>query len=428
MSAASSAPVSPDSSTTAGAVFGDSPEQPLKPPVSEGRILFWMCVLIGVNQLGFGAMIPVLPLYAQSFGVSQFDIGLAVAVYGAARFVVAVPTGQLADWLGRRPALALGGVVSAVGNLWSAVADTYPEFIIARFVSGGGAALVLTAGAVVLADITTPERRGRMMAMYQGTFLFAVGIGPLPGGLLAEHYGLATPFYAYAALAIVAGLVAWFAVAETRDFGGGSSKTSGMRMSLRHQLGTLMRQSGFRLVSLVGLIHALTRTGGLFAIVPLLGHDRIGLSASQIGFGMALGSLMGLLVSYPAGVLADRYGRKMVIVPATVVTGIAMGMFSIAPGYTMFIAACVLWSMAGAAGASGPAAYAADCAPPGMNAAAMSSFRSISDLGYVIGPIALGWLADAAGVTVAVGCCALMLVLVAITFGVFAPETHRRRS
>ena len=88
-----------------------------RPPLGDVRILVWMCVLIGINQLGFGSVVPVLPLYARSFGVSQAAIGLSIAVYGLARFLVAVPVGQLSDRLGRRPAFALGGLVTAAGNL-----------------------------------------------------------------------------------------------------------------------------------------------------------------------------------------------------------------------------------------------------------------------------------------------------------------------
>src|SRR5207245_10443025 len=89
------------------------------PPLARGetRILVWMCVLIGVNQLGFGSVVPVLPLYARSFGASQTAIGLAIAVYGLARFLVAVPVGQLADRVGRRAATALGGLVTAARHL-----------------------------------------------------------------------------------------------------------------------------------------------------------------------------------------------------------------------------------------------------------------------------------------------------------------------
>src|SRR5438045_4355152 len=73
------------------------------------RVLVWMCVLIAVNQLGFGSVVPVLALYARSFGVTQSAIGLAIAVYGLARFLVAMPVGRLTDVVGRRTALALGG-------------------------------------------------------------------------------------------------------------------------------------------------------------------------------------------------------------------------------------------------------------------------------------------------------------------------------
>ncbi len=69
----------------------------------EHRVLAWMCVLVAVNQLGFGAMVPSLPLYARSFGVAASAIGLAVAVYGLARFLSALPAGHLSDRLGRRP-------------------------------------------------------------------------------------------------------------------------------------------------------------------------------------------------------------------------------------------------------------------------------------------------------------------------------------
>ena len=76
---------------------------------TERRILLWMCLLVAVNQIGFGAVVPALPLYAKSFGVSASAIGLAVGVYGLARFLIALPAGQMADRLGRRPTIALGG-------------------------------------------------------------------------------------------------------------------------------------------------------------------------------------------------------------------------------------------------------------------------------------------------------------------------------
>ena len=392
----------------------------------ELRVLVWMCVLVAVNQLGFGAMVPSLALYAQSFGVAASAIGLAVAAYGLARFATALPAGQLSDQLGRRPTLAIGGLVSAFGNLWCAWASAYPEFIVARFVAGAGAGLILTTGQVVLADISTPERRGRMIAIYQGTFLFAVGIGPFPGGLLAEHYGLAAPFVAYGTASALATIVAWFAVQETRELSRSQVRAGdGPRPPFAEQLRVLLGKPGFALVSLISLMNAVVRTGGLFAIVPMLATALLGLTTGAIGFALMVGSVCGLVAAYPAGSLADRFGRKTVIVPATVMTGVSMLLFCFAPTYAWFVAACIAWGVASSVGGSAPAAYAADSAPPGMNAAAMSTFRMMGDAGYVIGPLALGLVADIWGPVTALLVSASLLVAVGAAFALIAPETHR---
>jgi DHA1 family multidrug resistance protein-like MFS transporter len=392
----------------------------------ELRVLVWMCVLVAVNQLGFGAMVPSLALYAQSFGVAASAIGLAVAAYGLARFATALPAGHLSDRLGRRPTLAIGGLVSAIGNLWCAWASAYPEFIVARFVAGAGAGLILTTGQVVLADISMPERRGRMIAIYQGTFLFAVGIGPFPGGLLAEHYGLAAPFLAYGTASALAAIVAWFAVKETRELSRSQVRAGdGPRPPFADQLRMLLGKAGFVLVSLISLMNAVVRTGGLFAIVPMLATALLGLTTGAIGFALMVGSVCGLVAAYPAGSLADRFGRKMVIVPATVMTGVSMLLFCFAPTYAWFVAACIAWGVASSVGGSAPAAYAADSAPPGMNAAAMSTFRMMGDAGYVIGPLALGLIADIWGPVTALLASASLLVAVGAAFALIAPETHR---
>jgi DHA1 family multidrug resistance protein-like MFS transporter len=395
----------------------------------ERRVLVWMCVLVAVNQLGFGAMVPSLPLYAQSFGVPATAIGMAIAAYGLARFAIAIPAGQLSDWLGRRPTLAIGGLVSAVGNLWCAFATAYPEFIIARFVAGAGASLILTTGQVVLADISTPAQRGRTIAIYQGTFLFAVGIGPFPGGLLAEHFGLGAPFIAYGTASLLATVVAWFAIAETRNLSRGSRQLTEVAcLPFAAQLRMLATKAGFVLVSLISLMNAVVRTGGLFAIVPMLATTSLGLTTGSIGFALMLGSVCGLLAAYPSGWLADRFGRKTVIVPATLMTGASMLLFCLAPSYGWFVAAAVAWGVTSSVGGSAPAAYAADSAPPGMNAAAMSSFRMVGDAGYVIGPLALGLVADLYGATVALLLGASLVIIVGALFAMAAPETYRAHS
>jgi predicted MFS family arabinose efflux permease len=393
---------------------------------SERYILLWMCILIAVNQLGFGAVIPVLPLYAQAFGVSASAIGMTIAVYGLARFVAALPSGRLCDVLGRRPTLAFGGLLTALGNLWCALATGYTEFLLARFVAGLGAGVVVLVGQIILADITTPQRRGRTLAIYQAVFLFAVGIGPFPGGLLAQQFGLSAPFWAYGIAGLLVGLIAWFAVPETRQSIPAQRSTDPLpQTNYRQQMRLLLRHNGFVLVSLISLMHAFTRTGGLFNIIPILGNTWLGLSVADIGLALAIGSVAGILSAYPAGMVSDRFGRKAVIVPATLTAGAAFLLFGLVGSFTGFIVAAVLWSIASSAGSSAPAAYAADSAPAGMNATAMSMFRMVSDAGYVIGPIVLGFLADSYGAGTALVIAAAMIILIAIAFAVYAPESYR---
>lgn len=395
------------------------------------RILLAICALIAVNQLGFGAIVPVIPLYAASFGVPQAAIGMAIAVYGLARFLINVPAGRLADRVGRRGALACGAAVAALGNIFCALAPTYVAFLAARFVAGAGAALVLTASQVVMADISTPQRRGRMMAIYSAVFSFAVGAGPLPGGVLAAQYGLATPFEVFTVLSLMAGLIGWFAVPETRWMRGGLLAGAGRGgpapLPFTAQLRLLTARRGFMLVSLISFGAFFARTGALFNLIPILGKDRLRLGPEQIGVGLALISIVGLALAYPSGVLVDRFGRKGMIVSSTLFTGVSMLVFAVAPTYVWFLAGCSFWAVASGLSSAAPAAYAADMAPPGMNAAALSMYRTLADSGYVIGPLLLGLIADMAGTRTALVSTALFLTTLAVLFGRFAPETLPRQ-
>jgi MFS family permease len=277
------------------------------------------------------------------------------------------------------------------------------------------------------------------MAIYQGVFLFAVGVGPLPGGLIAERYGLHAPFLAYAIAGALVTAVAWLRVPETRHIRHAMEHATSAEPaaaapvhaaplpSFASQIRLLFGHVGFMLVGLVSFTNAIARTGGLFNVIPVLARDRLGLDADRIGVGLALASLVGLAIAYPSGVLVDRYGRKIVIAPATMMAGVSITLFLFAPSYAWFLVACVAWSVASGIGGASPAAYAADVAPPGMNAAAMSTFRMVGDLGYVVGPIALGAATDVFGPAGALGGTAALLIVVAVLFARFAPESHAAR-
>jgi len=109
-------------------------------------------------------------------------------------------------------------------------------------------------------------------------------------------------------------------------------------------------------------------------------------------------------------------------------TALAFGVFYWAPSAVWFAVACATWGVAAAVNGAAPAAYAADHAKPGMNAAAMSSYRMMSDVGYVLGPIALGVLVDVAGTGIALLCAAALIGSVGLVFALAAPESYRSRT
>lgn len=403
------------------------PVQHFKGFYDTNTILIWVCILIAINQLGFGSIVPILPLYAETFDVSQAAIGLTIGIYGFARFLMNVPTGYIADRFGRREALAVGGAVTVVGNLISALAGSYWLFLSGRFVAGAGAAMVITGTQIIVADISKPANRGRLMSIYMGTFMFAVGFGPLPGGLLGEHVSLSAPFYVYCILGAVVGVLAWIKVPETRGWReDGKFDAPVARLPFGQQLRLLTSQLGFTLIAIVSFCTFFARTGGLFNLIPSLADDKIGLSSGQIGMGLAMISLMGLLLAYPSGVMVDRYGRKWVIVLSTVFSGISMFTFAQAPNFLWFMVACLLWATSAGVAAAAPSAYAADMAPKGMNAPAMSMYRMLADFGYVAGPLLLGTTADIFATETALYATAIMVIVAGAVFAWLAPESYQR--
>lgn len=389
------------------------------------NVLIWMCVLIAANQLAFSANTPILAQYAESFGVSMTAIGFTFAIYGLARLILNIPAGSTADSFGRKPALAIGGALSAISSVGCALAPNYEIFIICRFVGGAGAAFVLTGGQIVLADIASPQNRGRLMSIYQGTFLATAGLGAIPGGWLATHYGMASPFWASAVFCALVTVIAIRYVPETRGYRDTASRSKIVEPSVPFigQLHILMRSRGLMLISLIGLMAAFGRTGGLFNVIPIMAESELSLTPAQIGLGLSMISFVSLAFVVPSGILVDKIGRKPVIVPSNFLNGASFLLFIFADSYAMFLLACFVWSCAGGFAGGAPGAYAADMAPAGMNAAAMGLYRALMDVGYVIGPLAIGFMADGWSIDSALIITAILTTGVALLFAIRAPES-----
>jgi multidrug resistance protein len=386
--------------------------------------------VIAVNQLGFGIVVPVTPLYARTFGVSEAAVGLVVAVYGLGRFLFNLPAGRASDRFGRKRVIFAGTMVTSLGSVLCGLAPDFVQLLAFRFVGGIGAAIVITGVQIVVADVATPQTRGRMMATYMGFFTFAVGVGPSVGGLIASVLGPRAPFFAFALLAALAGSIALTQLPETLRVAAGRA---GEAASPTAQPPTasaarrLLTNVGFLTISIVTFVQFFNRTGAIFAVVPLMGVERLGLDAATIGFALTAASLCNIALVGPAGFLVDRYGRKPVIVPGCLVAALAFAGFALATGYPTFVLSAVLWGVSGAF-IAGSAAYAADQAPPGANGITMGIYRMLADLGYVVGPVLLGLIAGVAGAEGSLLFASVLSVLTVLPFLLLAPETGGRRA
>jgi DHA1 family multidrug resistance protein-like MFS transporter len=403
-------------------------------PLLENQTLLILCATTMVVMMGQGIISPVLPLYAQSFDVDTAMIGLTIAIFGAARLIVNLPAGFLSERYGRRLLLFGGPAVTALGSLGGGLAPDFWWLLASRFVAGAGSAMYMTGAMILLTDITSDENRGRLMSIYQGSLLAGVSIGPAVGGFVAEGFGLDAPFYLVAALAAAAMLWSFGRMPETvpqaasqpPPAAAAEARPPPPPLGARGSILSLLARPDFLLVCMLSMSIFLTRTGGRLTLLPLVGENRLGMSPGELGLVFTMMTALNLATLMPAGTMIDRMGRKAVIVPSALVTGFALVLFAVSGEVWVFVVAAILHGLGTGIVGPAPAAYVADIAPPGMRGVSMGLYRTFGDLGFVIGPILLGFLADVTSFGWALGFDALILVVIAVLFAMFASETLRR--
>lgn len=385
------------------------------------QILVWICLITLVNQLGFGMVIPVLPLFVQAFGGTAGAVGTAVALYGLGRLLFNLPMGQLTERVGRRQVLIVGEVITVIGTLLCALAPTYGVLLIGRFVGGVGGATVLTVSQIMVADISKRENRGRMMGIYMSFFQFAVGIGPVIGGLVATALGPRAPFFAFAALAALAGFVGATRLIETRGIGQQTARAGSTGRVYRD----LLTNPAFLLVGGMNFAATAARTGGIFTLVPAIAYAVSHLPAAEVGFAITAANLLNLATASVAGSVTDRYGRKATILPGGLLVVVAFSLLAIQSSYPIFVMSTLFWGLGASLSNTAASAYAADLAPAGANGPTMGVYRTLGDIGYVVGPLGVGFLADRFSAPGALFAIAGLVLLVVVPFGLFARETRR---
>lgn len=166
-----------------------------------------------IDLVGFGIVIPILPLYAQYFGASPFVIGCLVGIYSLMQFIAAPLLGKLSDRLGRRPVLLVSILGTAFGFLLMGWAKSLEVLFLARIIDGITGGNLSTAQAYI-ADVTTKEDRSKGMGLIGAAFGLGFIFGPAIGGVLSG-ISLAAPFYFAAALALCNAVALFFFLPES---------------------------------------------------------------------------------------------------------------------------------------------------------------------------------------------------------------------
>jgi DHA1 family tetracycline resistance protein-like MFS transporter len=158
-------------------------------------------LIVFIDLLGFGLILPLLPYYAETFGASDTVVGLLVASYAAAQLIGAPILGRFSDRFGRRPILLLSLVGTLLGFLLLGFANTLWILFAARILDGLTGGNISVAQAYIT-DVTDAKDRAKGLGMIGAAFGLGFIIGPASGGLLSQ-WGFDVPAFVAAGLVTV---------------------------------------------------------------------------------------------------------------------------------------------------------------------------------------------------------------------------------
>ncbi|MBI2855804.1 MAG: MFS transporter [Chloroflexi bacterium] len=411
--------------------------------LAENRSVLVVCVATTISMTGQGIVAPVLPIFAKEFGVGAAAVGLVVGIFGLARLFLNLPAGILSQRFGWRALMTGGLFLGGVGTGLMGISNGIFQLAMWRFLAGAGSALFLTGAMAYISDISTTENRGRLMSLQQGSLLIGVDIGPAMGGFIADALDFRWPFYLAGMLGGVAALWVFLYLPAPRPSRTDPAlqrdqtpREDGNGMWDLQAIKTMLSNPTFLLVGVFTLLVFFTRTGSRQTLLPLIAVERLDISVTQLGLLYTAMTTVNLLLVVPVGAMTDRFGRKAVLMPGTALTLLGLTLFAFGGNLLVFyIAAFVLGMGTGVIGPA-PAAYAGDLAPPGRSGVAMGLYRTFGDVGFVAGPVALGFVADLAdgmfgdvlGLSVSMELNAALLAICAIAVLVAAKETAGHRS
>lgn len=346
-----------------------------------------------IVALGFGLIAPILPQYAQSFGVSNAAAAAIVSVFAATRLLFAPLSGRLTERFGEPIGYVAGVGIVAASTLACAFVTDYTWLMIVRGLGGVGSTMFTVAAASFIARRSPTAIRGRIAGLYGGAFLIGNVAGPLVGGLLAP-FGYRVPFVVYGiALVIAASVVFFFLVGR-----GGRGRARGEEVRPPLPLGRAWANPAYRAAVIGNFGNGWVTFGVRTAIVPLFAAGALGMGAFEVALVLtcfAAGNAAALTFS---GRWSDRVGRRVPIMVGMSVAAAAGAALGFSPNAFVLIALSAIGGFG--TGLFGPSQQAtiADVVGPEHSAGrTMATFQMAADLPAIISPIAVGWLADHVG-------------------------------
>lgn len=354
--------------------------------------LFIIFLIVFIDLLGFGIIIPILPSYAlKDFGSSEMTVGALVASFSLAQLIVTPIWGRLSDRFGRKPILAFSLVISVAGYVLFGMAQTLVLLFASRMLSGLGGGNISAAQAYI-ADVTAPHERAKGMGLIGAAFGLGFVFGPVAGGLLSR-YGYAVPGYTAAGLSLLALILTVTVLPESpRD----SAARASSAFTLA-QLGATFRQPNLGLL-LAAFFLATFGYANIYATFPMLATRDFGYTDHEVGY---LFGFIGLVGAITQGGLfrffSTRVPERSLVLTGAVLTMIGLACIPI-PGTTLFLHA-VLLVLALGTGLMTPTTLGliSKRADPREQGAILGINQSLGALARVLGPVWGTWVFQAYG-------------------------------
>ncbi len=364
-------------------------------------------------------LVPTLPLYAQSFGVSLSQVSLAMAAAGFGTLLTDLPAGLLLERMGRRPMMLVGTGALALATLAIPLLPLFPILVLARLIAGAGTAMWGISRMAYLTDVTSPRDRGRAISTFGGINRIGTFAGPAVGGLVGSLFGLAAPFIVSGVLAALALVLAHLFIVETGRRDGPSHGKLRWKV-----MGEVVRRH-WRDLSTAGAaqIFAQMIRAGRQLIVPLYGANVLGLDVAAVGSIVSLSAAIDMSLFVPAGFIMDRLGRKFASVPSFLVMGLGMALIPLARDYTGLLIATAVIGLGNGLGSGTMMTLGADLAPRQAVGEFLGVWRLIGDAGSTGGPVVVGTIADLVGLSLAALVLAAVGGVAALTLALFVRET-----